>query len=152
MRLVAILLLLFPFIELWLLLAVGSAIGALPTLALLVLGSLSGVLLLRQVGWFTAWRVDQRLRAGEAPNAELMDGFALAVAGLLLLLPGFFSDLIGIAFLLRPLRRLLTGQLLGRRRPREARASQAWQAGSEQAEEPPRRPELIEGEYRREKD
>jgi UPF0716 protein FxsA len=149
MRLVGILLLLFPFLELWLLLAVGDAIGALPTLTLLVLGSLSGVLLLRQVGWLTAWRVDQRLRAGEPPNAELMDGFALAVAGLLLLLPGFLSDLVGIAFLLRPLRRLLAGALVGRQRDRTRRAEEAWRAGRQDAGQP-RNPNVIEGEYRRE--
>lgn len=144
MRLVALLFLLFPFLELLFLVAVGSAIGALPAIALVLLGSACGVLVLRQVGWRTAWAVDQRLKQGEPPTAELLDGFALALGGLLLLLPGLLSDILGIVCLLRPLRRGLASRLLATRRP-GGRAG-----GGPIPEQPPRRPpEVIEGEYTR---
>lgn len=142
MRLVALLFLVFPFLELLFLIAVGSAIGALPAIGLVVLGSVCGALVLRQVGWRTAWAVEQRLQQGEPPTAELLDGFALAVGGLLLLLPGLLSDILGILCLVRPLRRGLAGRLLAARRGGPGRAGPA-------PEQPPRRPEVIEGEYTR---
>lgn len=143
MRLFALLLLLFPFLELLFLVAVGSAIGALPAIGLVILGSVCGALVLRQVGWRTAWAVEQRLRQGEPPTAELLDGFALAVGGLLLLLPGLLSDLLGVLCLLRPLRRGLAGRLLAARR-----GAGPGRPGPN-PEQPPRRPDVIEGEYTR---
>lgn len=140
MRFFGLLFLLFPFLELLLLISVGSAIGALPAIGLVVLGSVCGVLVLRQVGWRTAWAVEQRLQQGEPPTAELLDGFALAVGGLLLLLPGLLSDVLGIFCLLRPLRRGLARRLL---------AARTGSRASSSAPHPPRRPEVIEGEYTR---
>lgn len=138
MRFIALLFLVFPFLELAVLVAIGSRIGALPAIALVILGSVCGVLVLRQVGWRTAWAVDQRLRMGEPPTDELLDGFAMALGGLLLLLPGLLSDALGIVCLVRPLRRGLAGAVLRTRRPRAQ--------GDPRSQRPP---DVLEGEYQR---
>lgn len=86
---------------------VGSAIGVLATLGLLILGSLLGGALLRREGRRTL----QALRASQStrnpPATELADGALLGVGAFLLLIPGFVSDLFGILLILPPTRALL---------------------------------------------
>jgi len=86
---------------------VGSAIGVLATLGLLILGSLLGGALLRREGRRTlqALRASQSTR--NSPATELADGALLGVGAFLLLIPGFVSDLFGILLVLPPTRALL---------------------------------------------
>ncbi|WP_028239710.1 FxsA family protein [Stutzerimonas azotifigens] len=111
MRIFLFLFLLFPVLELVVLIKVGSAIGVLATLFLLVLGGLGGVLLMRLAGFATAWRARERLARGELPEREMLQGLLLAVAGGLLILPGFISDVLALVLLFPPSRKLLLGQL-----------------------------------------
>lgn len=96
-----------PVIELWLILQVGEMIGAGPTIALLVIDSLIGAWLVRNQGG-SAWR---RFRlatdAGRIPANEAVDGFMIILGGTLLLLPGFLTDFVGLAFVLPPTRILM---------------------------------------------
>ncbi|MDR0779175.1 MAG: FxsA family protein [Pseudomonadales bacterium] len=112
MRGLFLLLLLAPIVELWFIIVVGRAIGALPAIALLFLGGIAGVALLRKQSFSTLTRAQSRLKQGEAPTQELAEGVLLALAGLLLLLPGFLSDIVGLALVVPPLRRALVHWLL----------------------------------------
>jgi UPF0716 protein FxsA len=151
MRLFLLLFLLFPFIELAVLIKVGSAIGVLPTLLLLIASGVLGVLLLRVAGVATAWRARERLASGELPEQEMLEGLLIAVGGGLLLLPGFVSDLIGLFLLLPVTRRLIVGRL----RQRAADQAQRQRAFADDlaARSGTRadgsRPDVIEGEYQR---
>ena len=91
---------LVPMIELAVLIKVGSHIGVLWTLALIFLTAIIGVTLLRAQGLATLMRAGQRLQEGQLPAQELAEGFLLALAGALLITPGFVTDAIGFTLLL----------------------------------------------------
>lgn len=109
MRILFILFVIMPIIEMWLLIEVGSHIGALSTIGLVVLTAFIGVILLRQQGTRTFLRARSRLQQGEIPAREMVDGLFLGVAGALLLTPGFFTDLIGFFCLIPGIRLLVIG-------------------------------------------
>lgn len=143
-----LLFILLPVVELWLLLAVGDELGAWATLGLILLTTILGVNVLRYQGVSTLTRVRKRLDSGEPAGQELIGGFLLALGGLLLLLPGFLTDGIGLLLVLPPTRRLLAAWLL-----RSGRV-EGWQSGSMHTSfhfragqrPPPGRGEILEGE------
>ncbi|WP_120994548.1 FxsA family protein [Stutzerimonas urumqiensis] len=155
MRIFLFLFLLFPAIELAVLIKVGSSIGVFATLLLLVLSGLAGVMLLRLAGFATAWRARERLARGELPEQEMLQGLLMAVSGGLLILPGLLSDLAALFLLFPPTRRWLIGAA---RRRVESRVRQGgiYTQGDDAGfdpragERPPiQRPNVIEGEYER---
>ena len=149
MRSALFMLLLLPVLELALLIQVGSAIGVLSTLGLIILSAVLGILLLRVAGLATAWRARERLTRGELPEREMFDGLLLALGGLLLLLPGFISDLFGLLCVLPFTRHLLLGRLQ-RQQQEQAARQRAFAddlAGARDASA--QRPQVIEGEYQR---
>jgi len=102
-----ILLLLFlviPIVEIYVLLQIGGVLGAVPTVALVVLTAVVGAALMRSQGFRTLARVQNAMAAGEIPAVELIEGAFILVAGALLLTPGFVTDAIGFVFLFPPLR------------------------------------------------
>lgn len=102
-----------PVIELWLILQVGSMIGVVPTIAVLLIDSLIGSYLLRTQG-SKVWKDFRRTTdAGRIPTTQVVDGFLVVMGGTLLLLPGFISDFVGLALILPPSRKLLRGRLIG---------------------------------------
>lgn len=101
-----------PIIELYLLIRVGKLIGALPTVALLLLISLAGAWLVRSQGFVILGRIQEELAMGRLPAAGLLDGALVLLGGLLLLTPGFFSDVIGLFFIIPPTRAVIK-QFLG---------------------------------------
>lgn len=103
-----------PILEMWLLIEVGGLIGALPTIACVLLTALIGATLLRQQGVSTLLRARQRLDHGEVPAREILEGLMLAIGGALLLTPGFITDAVGFVCLIRPLRNAVIDQMLRR--------------------------------------
>ena len=149
MRVLLFLFILFPVLELAVLIKVGSAIGVLPTLLLLAVSALAGGYLLRIAGPITAWRARARLLGGGPPEEGKLDGPLLGLGGVLLLLPGFISDFFGLLCLL-PFTRHLLRQRLGRQAARRADAFTAARQTEGEAERP--RPQVIEGEWQRHDD
>ena len=97
--------LLVPLIEIYCLLKIGSAIGVLPTVLMVVLTAVIGVWLLRIQSFLTFRRLQEHLQQGEAPAFEMIEGPILLVGGALLLTPGFFTDTIGFLCLIPLTRR-----------------------------------------------
>lgn len=148
MRAFLFLFLFFPLLELALLIQVGSAIGVLPTLLLVIGSAVLGSVLLRVAGLATAWRARERLARGELPEQEMLEGLLIAVGGGLLLLPGFISDIFGLLCLLPFTRRALVDWL--RRRALEQALRQRAFADEPGASRPEgARANLIEGEFER---
>ncbi len=85
-----------PLIELYLLLLVGRAIGALYTIMIVVLTGILGGYLARREGLFVLGRVREKLDAGELPGGELLDGAIILVSGALLITPGMATDFLGL--------------------------------------------------------
>jgi UPF0716 protein FxsA len=109
-----VLFIVIPILEMWLLITVGSHIGALPTIGLVFLTAIIGVTLLRQQGVSTLVRANQRMRSGEIPATEMGEGIFLAVGGALLLTPGFITDAVGFACLIPGIRKWLLRRILKR--------------------------------------
>lgn len=145
MRAFFILFLLFPLLELTVLIKVGGAIGVLPTLLLIIGSAVLGSLLLRVAGLATALRARERLARGELPEQEMLEGMLIALGGGLLLLPGFISDIMGLFCLIPVTRRLLVRQLL-RRVEAQALRQRAF-ADDLQARSGASQPNVIEGEF-----
>jgi UPF0716 protein FxsA len=112
MRYALLLFILMPIIEMWLLITIGSYIGALSTILLVLLTALIGIGLLRAQGFTTLWRGKEKLQQGKIPAQEIMEGIVLAVSGALLLTPGFVTDAIGLLGLLSFTRILLVRGIL----------------------------------------
>lgn len=101
-----------PAVELWLLIEVGSEIGAAATIALIILTAVLGTLLFRIQGLATLQRLRGHIDRGETPAVEVVSGFGLLFAGLLLLIPGFATDALGFLLFIPPLRRWLAGLII----------------------------------------
>ena len=102
--LLVVLLIVVPLLELYVLLQVGSWIGAVPTVLLLLAVSLLGAALLRREG-LRAWRAFSAATAGgRVPGREVADGVLVVLGGALLLTPGFVTDAVGLLLLLPPVR------------------------------------------------
>lgn len=99
-------LLLLPLIEIAGFVIVGRQIGVFPTLALTLATSVAGGMLLRHQGFGVMARIRNEVAAGHDPSRELAHGVMILLAGLLLVIPGFFTDIIGILLFLPPVRDL----------------------------------------------
>jgi len=98
MRFLFLCFLIVPIIEMLVLLKVGSFIGAFYTVLLVLMTAVIGVSLLKRQGLSTFVRANQKMQSGQMPVSEMGEGLMLAVAGALLLTPGFVTD--GVGFLL----------------------------------------------------
>ena len=114
-QLLFVVFLVVPLVEIWLLIEVGSVIGAIWTVIMVVLTAMIGAALVRAQGLATLSRSQAQLRAGELPALEMFEGVALIVAGALLLTPGFFTDTVGFTLLIPPLRRRLIRAIMERK-------------------------------------
>lgn len=107
-----------PLAELYVIIQVGQTIGALNTIALLLLDSILGSVLLRSQGRAAWRRFNAALRAGRPPAREVLDGALVIFGGALLLTPGFLTDIAGILMLAPPsravIRRILSRGMLRR--------------------------------------
>jgi UPF0716 protein FxsA len=99
--------LIVPVIEIYLLIKVGSLIGGFPTVAILLLISLLGAYLVRSQGFRLVAQIREELAQGRLPAAQLLDGALVLFGGVLLLTPGFFTDFLGIFFLIPVTRNLV---------------------------------------------
>ena len=93
-----------PLTEISLFIAVGERIGLLPTLLLCVLSAIIGSVLLRRQGMATLLSVHRSMAQGGMPLQEIFDGVCLAMAGVLLMTPGFLTDAMGFALLVPAVR------------------------------------------------
>ena len=110
-RLVIVGLLLLPLVELGLLIAVGQLIGVWPTVVLVVVEALLGAFVVKRAGRRARVALQTSLNTGQMPGSELTDAVLVLVGGVLLLLPGFLTDVVGLLFLL-PVARPLTRRWL----------------------------------------
>jgi UPF0716 protein FxsA len=101
-----------PIIEIYLIIKTGQVIGPLPTVFLLLAISFAGSWLVRAQGFQTMRSIQSELARGRLPAAQLMDGAMVLAGGVLLLTPGFFTDLLAL-FLLIPYTRAHIKRLLG---------------------------------------
>lgn len=122
------------YIEISLFIQVANVLGVLATLLLVIATSFIGVSLVRAQGLRILEQMQIKLARGESPAGEMIKSVSLLLAGFLLLLPGFFTDFLGLLLLFPPIQNLLTLRMLPYLR---------FQRGSGAGGE------IFEGEYRR---
>ncbi|WP_236790438.1 FxsA family protein [Amycolatopsis sp. GM8] len=111
--------------------AVSSVVGVLPTLGLLLAGAMLGSWLARREGARAARAFMTAARAGRSPEAEVTDGMLVGFGGLLILVPGFLSDIAGLLLLLPPSRGVLRRAWLRRAEKRMPSAGRVIVVDSE---------------------
>lgn len=103
-----------PVSEIYILIAIGGQIGILPSIGLVILTGIVGASLARSQGLQTLGRIRDSFQQGVVPGEELLNALLIAIAGIVLLTPGFLTDAAGL-FLLIPATRTLCREWLKRR-------------------------------------
>ena len=130
-----------PILEMYILIQVGTSIGAFNTIALVLLTAVIGLVLLRQQGFQTLMNARNKLMHSELPTEEIVTGIFLAIGGALLLTPGFVTDAIGLMCLVPFTRKLFLSFL----------ASSLFPVSSFSDKPNDTNKDWIEGEYKRDK-
>ncbi len=133
--------LIIPFAEIYLLLQVGSILGAFPTIFLVVFTAVLGSWLLKQQGFATFRRFQENLAQGQIPAYEIIEGPIILLGGVLLLTPGFLTDILGLACLITPLRKRIAQYIIENRIIQDSGAFQQTKKAENNA---------LEGEFRKE--
>lgn len=147
--------LLLPVLEIYLIIQVGELIGGWETLGLLVLGVVLGSWIVRREGR-RAWRaLNAAVRTGVMPERSLADAGLVLAGGVLLIIPGFVTDVIGLLFVLpftRPLVRGLAARWISRRLAMTAAAIDLPEVPGFHTADPAQTPEhdVVRGEVIRE--
>lgn len=102
--LLTVLFLVVPLIELWVIVGAAQTFGVPETLVVLVLISVAGAYLVKWAGLGVLMRMQATVRKGEVPTRDVVDGFLVLLAGALLLVPGFLSDVLALGLLFPPTR------------------------------------------------
>ena len=112
MLIILLVLVCVPLAEIAAFIVIGDAIGLWPTLLTVIATAVVGSILLRQQGLMTAQKARAELAHNRMPMRSLFDGLCLFAAGLLLLTPGFITDLIGFVLFIPSIRGLLADRLV----------------------------------------
>ena len=91
-----------PIIEIIIFITIGSNIGILNTIAIILITALLGIILVRKQGINLLFNAQRNLSQGIMPTEEIKGGIFLLISGLLLITPGFFTDCIGFVIFLKP--------------------------------------------------
>ena len=100
-----------PMVELYLLIMLGSRIGAMPTIGLIVLTGIIGATLARQQGLSVLSKIQREMASGKPPTQELVEGALIVVGGIVLLTPGIVTDIFGFSLLVPPVRKIVCRSL-----------------------------------------
>mgnify|MGYP001339753430 CR=1 FL=1 len=107
MATILLLLISIPLIEIYLFIKIGSYIGAFNTVSLILITAIVGIIYARYEGFNTLRSGVSQLIKNELPVYEIISGAALTFAALLLILPGFATDLMGLILIFPPTRKLI---------------------------------------------
>ncbi len=110
----AVLFLLVPLAELYVIIKVGQAFGALNTIGLLILISAVGAWLAKREGMGVWRRFQRQVETGHVPGREIADGVMILFAAALLMTPGFLTDVLALGLLLPPVRAAVRAAVLRR--------------------------------------
>tara|TARA_B100000575_G_scaffold277692_1_gene264244 strand:+ start:419 stop:778 length:360 start_codon:yes stop_codon:yes gene_type:complete len=99
-----------PVFEIFIFLTVGSYIGTLNTISIILITALTGIYFVRRRGIKLLFESQRNISQGIMPTEEIKGGIFLLVSGLLLITPGFFTDCIGFAVFLKPVQNLLANK------------------------------------------
>ena len=99
-----------PIIEIVIFIAVGSNIGILNTIAIILLTAIVGIFFVKRKGLNLLFNAQRNMTQGIFPTQEIKGGIFLLISGLLLITPGFFTDCLGFAMFLKPVQDFVSRQ------------------------------------------
>lgn len=143
--------LLLPLLELYVLIKVGSEIGALSVVLWIVFSAIAGVLCIRVAGVATALAVRERMARGEVPDDAMLTGLLWVIGGVLLFIPGFVSDAAGLICIL-PATRYWLVRRMRRGMPQADIRAEYSHTRSQESHGRRREAHIIEGEFERKDD
>lgn len=148
-----IIFILVPLIELMILIEIGGVIGSLWTFIIIISTAIIGAKLVRQQGLQTWGKIQQQMAQGQIPAQSLFDGICILVSGVLLLTPGYITDIIGILLLTPPFRAMAYAGIGDKIKLRATAHSSFHQPGQNTPGSDfngdPQQPTTLEGEYTR---
>ena len=103
-----LLFILVPIIEISIFITIGSAIGIFNTISIILLTALIGIFLVRRQGLGLLFNAQRNLQSGVFPKNEIIGAIFLLISGLLLITPGFFTDIIGFSFFIKPVQNFVS--------------------------------------------
>ncbi len=106
-RVLFVLFIIIPIIEITVIVQVGALLGAWPTVALVILSAWLGAKYVRQQGLATLQSVQTKMAQGQMPSSDIVTGLMLLVAGVLLVTPGFVTDILGLSLLIPNVRQAI---------------------------------------------
>ena len=110
-QLLFVLFIIIPIIEITVIMQVGALLGVWPTIAIVILSAWLGAKYVRQQGLATLQSVQTKMAQGEMPSGEIVTGLMLLVAGVLLVTPGFVTDIFGLLLLVPSVRTGIANQV-----------------------------------------
>jgi len=110
-QLLFVLFIIIPIIEITVIMQVGALLGLWPTVAIVILSAWLGAKYVRQQGLATMQTVQEKMAQGEMPSGEIVTGLMLLVAGVLLVTPGFVTDIFGLSLLIPSVREGIAKQV-----------------------------------------
>lgn len=111
-RILLVLIIVVPALEIWLLITAGKLIGAIPTIMLIILTGVLGAWLAKYQGVSALRSAQQKMNSGQMPGDVIIDGLCILIGGVVLLTPGFITDAIGFALLLPATRNLIKPSIM----------------------------------------
>ena len=134
-----------PVIEITVLIEVGEQLGAFTTVALVILTAAVGASLVRSQGLQTLLNAQKKMQQGEQPGQEVIEGVMLAIAGVMLVTPGFVTDFLGLILLLPFSRQFFANKLLARMIIKNMASQQPFNQGFSSHQS--RSEDIIDGEF-----
>jgi len=110
-QLLFVLFIIIPIIEITVIMQVGALLGVWPTIAIVILSAWLGAKYVRQQGLATMQNVQVKMAQGEMPSNEIVTGLMLLVAGVLLVTPGFVTDILGLSLLIPSVRTAISAHV-----------------------------------------
>ncbi|RDV24903.1 FxsA family protein [Alteromonas aestuariivivens] len=147
MRVLFLLFALLPILEIAVLVHVGGIIGGWNTIALVLFTAFIGAFFVRQEGLSTLQSAQRKMQRNEIPGGEMLEGLMLVIAGVLLVTPGFITDILGLCLVLPPSRKWIARHAARHMSMRVVTAAQYHQQPSSQGFKRSSDSNVIEGEY-----
>ena len=111
-RLLFVLFIIIPIIEIFVLMQVGAVLGVWPTIGMVIFTAWLGAKYVRQQGISTLNSVQKKMAQGQMPSDEIVTALMLLVAGVLLVTPGFVTDFLGLSLLIPAVRHTIAGSVM----------------------------------------
>ena len=129
-QLLFLLFIVIPIIEIAVLIQVGELLGLWPTIAIVIGSAWLGAKYVRQQGLATMQSVQAKMAQGQMPSSEIVTGLMLLVAGVLLVTPGFVTDILGLSLLIPSVRQAIAAVVQNRIVLNQAGASASFYHGT----------------------